>query len=405
MKSHGEIEEMLKKQERHLSFHTPGHKRNGWDITELSYSDNLACPTGVIARAEEEIAQILGAKRSFILTDGSTSGVHAMLYALKKAGVKSVAYSVRSHPSVKNGCEILGLNSVPIDVPTQAGIFQQPTYEQIACALQDADALLLTSPDYYGNFPDLESARALCEREKKPLLIDGAHGAHLHFLCDYAGKFADMWVDGVHKSLPALTQGAVVSCTAEWAEGLQEGVRIFRTSSPSYPIMASVEQAVKYPRNLKLERFACAFKRETGAVSNYDWTKILLFFGDKVNAAQEFLERHRVYPEFNDGNYLLFYLSPCSKIRHLKRLKRLLEKLPRGDFVSQEIVRGEASEETEWVLLENAAGKTCARDCGLFPPCIPLIASGEKITARAVNTLLSANGTFGLNGNLICVYQ
>ena len=86
MKHQGFIAEMLRKQKKHLSFHTPGHKRRGADITELSYSDNLASPAGVIARAEEYIAQKAGAARAFLITDGSTCGVHALLYALALAG-------------------------------------------------------------------------------------------------------------------------------------------------------------------------------------------------------------------------------------------------------------------------------------------------------------------------------
>ena len=69
---------------KHVSFHTPGHKRGAWDITELSFSDNLSCPRGSIAEAQRDIARILGAKQSFILTDGSTSGVMSMAYAAKK---------------------------------------------------------------------------------------------------------------------------------------------------------------------------------------------------------------------------------------------------------------------------------------------------------------------------------
>ena len=81
------IGEMLRAQKRpHISFHTPGHKRAGADITELPYSDNLLSPCGVIARAEEDVARIAGAERAFLLTDGSTSGVHAMLLALREAG-------------------------------------------------------------------------------------------------------------------------------------------------------------------------------------------------------------------------------------------------------------------------------------------------------------------------------
>ena len=95
-------------QKKHVSFHTPGHKIGKWDITELSFSDNLSCPRGCIAAAERDIAQILGAAKSFLLTDGSTSGVLSMLYAAKSLGVNTLAISRNSHKSVYNGCALTG---------------------------------------------------------------------------------------------------------------------------------------------------------------------------------------------------------------------------------------------------------------------------------------------------------
>ena len=103
------IYKMLRSQNgRHLSFHTPGHKRKGWDITELSYSDNLSSPKGCILKAESDISAILRSEKSFILTDGSTSGVLSMLYAAKSLGARSVCFSQNSHKSVYNGCSLLG---------------------------------------------------------------------------------------------------------------------------------------------------------------------------------------------------------------------------------------------------------------------------------------------------------
>ncbi len=326
------IAEMLRGQKKHLSFHTPGHKRAGADITELDYSDCLLSPRGVLWEAQADIARILGAERSFLLTDGSTSGVFSMLHCLKEAGKNRVAAPVFSHPSVFNACKVMGMTCIPIFQETRFGIPRQPTLAQTECALAQAEALCLTSPDYYGNFPDLASLSALCRKEGKPLVIDGAHGGHLHFCPErYAGSYADLWVDGVHKSLPALTQGAVVSAkTEEWGARLGESVILFRTSSPSYPIMASVEHAVKYPRNEAIELAAERFKARYGCVANADWTKLLVPFGIHCAQAQRFLEAHGVYPEFNDGNYLLFYLSPLTKRSELKKLGKLLEKLPRG---------------------------------------------------------------------------
>lgn len=325
------IADMLKAQKgRHLSFHTPGHKRPGADITELSYSDNLASPCGVLAAAEKDVAEILGADRSFLLTDGSTSGVFSMIYALRLSGGRRLALPGFSHPSAFHALKALGVEPVPIDCEIAYGIPRQPETEAIERALKEADALFLTSPDYYGFFAPLAAAKALCEREGKPLLLDGAHGGHLHFTKDHAGKFADLWVDGVHKSLPALTQGAVVSGKGAWAERLQQAVLYFRTTSPSYPILASVEYAVKYPRNVRLEGLAEEFKTRHGCVKNDDWTKILVPFGDRAEEAERALEKRGIYPEFCDGNYLLFYLSPCTKPRELKILGKNLLKLPRG---------------------------------------------------------------------------
>ena len=327
------IREMLDGQwEGHISFHMPGHKRQGDDITELDYSDALISPSGAIAAAERDVAEILSAHRSFLLTDGSTSGIFSMLYALKKRGAKKIAFPVSSHRSVYNACRVLGLKPVLIPQESVFGIPAQPRAELLEGALKGADALLLTSPDYYGFLAPMSASREICDAHAKPLLIDGAHGSHLHFTDMYAGNFADMWVDGVHKSLPALTQGAVVSCKREeWAAALKEGVLTFRTTSPSYPIMASIEEAVKYPRNEEIERAAETFKREYGAVQNDDWTKILIFFGECADGAQTALEAHNVYPEFNDKNYLMFYLSPCTKRTDLETLGSLLQDLPRGE--------------------------------------------------------------------------
>ena len=147
---------------KHLSFHTPGHKAKGWDITELSYSDNLACPQGAILRAERDAAEILGADRSFFLTDGSTAGVLSMLYAAKRQGARSVAFPENAHKSVYNGCKLLGLRPVLLSVPRWRFVTLQPPRGELTAKIGGADALFLVSPDYYGNLADLAFARRLC---------------------------------------------------------------------------------------------------------------------------------------------------------------------------------------------------------------------------------------------------
>ena len=262
---------MLRAQRRHISFHTPGHKRGGADITELSYSDNLASPAGVIAEAQADLARITGAAQSFLLTDGSTSGVHAMLHALASRGIRRVACPERSHRSVATGCELAGLVRVSV-------------------------------------------------------------------FCGTAAQ---------------------------------------------------------------------ALKSRIGAYPNADWSKLLLPFGDRADAAQAALERQGIYPEFNDGNYLMFYLSPATTRGELKTLERALRRLPRGTLRTLQAERGEIPLGARIVVLPpaEAEGRVCAADCGLFPPCIPLILRGERVGAAQAALLQRAGGTFGLREGKIPVFE
>ena len=402
---------------KHISFHTPGHKQKGWDITELSYSDNLSCPRGCIAEAERDIAEILGAEKSFLLTDGSTSGVLSMLHAAKSLGVKRIAVCEGSHKSVFNGCALLGLTPLTYPRKTNTKIPFLPTMYALNGEFSEifsaADALMITSPDYYGNIADLQAIRRYCDEHNKLLLIDGAHGGHLHFEKEiYAGTYADMWVDGVHKSLPAFTQGAVVSAKdGKTAEALRKAVDIFRTTSPSYPIMASVEYAVKYPRNETLEKEAIEFEKAHPRVYfGGDWTKLCAVFGSSAFAVEKELEQAGIYAEFCDGNALVFYLSPATRVQDFralkKRLSALFEKYPLEDEgENAPAIFQERSEETEWIETGLAAGRVCANPCGLFPPCTPLVSVGEVITAEKIRLLLSADNVFGVYENKILVFK
>ena len=389
------IYQMLERSEkgRHLSFHTPGHKQKGFDITELSYSDNLACPRGCIAQAERDIAQITGATKSFILTDGSTCGVFSMLQAAKTLGAQNVYLLGEAHSSFYNACAALSLTPLPV--------------------ADGADTVFCTSPDYYGNLLDLEAVKRA--HADKLLLVDGAHGGHLHFdKTRYAGAYADFWVDGVHKSLPALTQGAAVHANGEkQADALAAAVQLFRTTSPSYPIMASVEYAFKYPRNQRLEERVKAFaERHERILLRGDWTKLCVLFGRAAFEAENYFERQGIFPEFCDGNELCFYLSPATKARELARLQGAIE----NAFVLYPLEETATAQrdpaplvfldaDGEWVVLEKSAGRVCAATCGIFPPCLPLLKEGEKITQEKIELLEKANNVFGLNDGKIFVFK
>lgn len=402
------IYKMLSSHGKHLSFHTPGHKIGKWDLTELSFSDNLSAPTNCIKQAEEDIAKILGSAKSFILTDGSTSGVFSMLYAAKSLGMKAPVVLEPVHKSVYNACEVLGLSP-----------FFASSFDELLgiCSLSDSvDGIVCTSPNYYGNVLPLPLLRRICDERNRLLLIDGAHGGHLHFDKDfYAGAYADLWVDGVHKSLPAFTQGAVVSARTErLATALQRGVDVFRTTSPSYPIMASVEYAVKYPRNESLEQNVRAFAKKhpdfikVGA----DWTKLRLLCDENAFDLQKELEERGIYAEFCDGREIVFYLSPATTNRDFSRLKTALtelfpkcQKLKNPDHAPAVFKEIDENEQVELVELSKAEGRICAMNAGLFPPCIPLIKRGEVITKEKIELLQSAPNVYGLIDRKITVIK
>lgn len=422
------------------SFHMPGHKANGeflkyfpgaaTDITELDYSDNLACPSGAIKKAQEDIARITGAERCFILTDGSTSGVMSMMFAVKDFGKKIIVFS-NSHKSVWNACRLFGLEPVIACGKIKDGVCLPPTAEDIARLAADGDVcgMVATSPDYYGNIADLKGYKSALG--DKFLLVDGAHGAHLCFEKDrkgYAGVYADIWVDGAHKTLPTLTQGALLNVKhTKLLKGAEEGLSVFRTSSPSYPVMASVEFGYKYLYDnpgLISNAGAAAKEFKSGLCFNVypsdDPMKVAVDFGGAgidANAAAAELEKRGFYAEMCDGRYILFYLSPMTERESLQRLKAAVNSLkdkfcgtysPRAVPERQLGGKGFLSAcraECEYIDLKDAEGRVCARSAGLNPPCIPVVLAGEKITACDMEILLGAHGAFGLVNGKIAVIK
>lgn len=421
----------------------PGHKKDERfsklfpiafaDVTELPWSDNLACPGGVIAAAQRDIAQITGARRAYILTDGSTCGVMTMLYAAAKRGSK-VIVPRNSHQSVWNACRILGLEPVIVQGEIKEGIILPPppeVIEKLVSGDKDISGLMVTSPDYYGNIAPLGDYSSILSKYGRLLFVDGAHGAHLAFGDEkkgYAGVYADIWTDGAHKTLFTLTQGAVLNVNnAELIGDSEEGLGIFRTTSPSYPIMASVEFGYKWLANhpealIKAQKCANRLK-ENGRLTFFpseDWTKAVLDckpLNLSADGAAEFLQKRNLYCEFSDGRYILFYLSPATGEKDIKALegglKSLIGNKKIAPYTPREFAPGGSrtysfqyslKRPSEWVDLESAAGRMCACNAGITPPCIPVCVAGEIITKGAVRTLKEGK-TFGLNEGKIKVVK
>lgn len=436
------------KKRRPARFHMPGHKANGrWfrpfrdaalDVTELSATDCLENPDGPIAEAQADIARLLGAGRSHILTDGASSGVFCLLYIAKRRGGK-VLISRNSHKSVYNACGLLGVEPHIVQNTERDGVLLPPTAADIESALQKdpkIGTVLLTSPDYFGNVANYGAIAKVCKRYDKLLFVDGAHGAYLRFDPDeeslYAGRYADAWVDSSHKTMPTLTQGALLNVNKEDLYLLaEEALGVFRTTSPSFPVMASVEYGVKLldeqgtelidvvKRELALLK--ARFKKR--GIAFYGGSKTLVLAVDfaaagiSAQAAQDALERRGIFAELNDGRYVLFYFSPLTPPRQLARLERgvraVLRMRPlRGSFTA---AHGFAcglkkfgyltalSLPNEKVPLAEAVGRVAARNAGITPPCYPVAVAGEQITAEAARELENARHTFGVEDGCVTV--
>lgn len=432
-----------------VRFHVPGHKASGafslfkdagLDITELSFSDSLENPTGPVARAQEDIAALTGAVRSYILTDGGTCGILTMLYAVRKTGGK-VVIPRNAHKSVFNGCALLGIEPYILPGNVRGGVPLPPTAADVDDALRrdpKISAVLVMSPDYYGNTADLPAIRKVCDRAGKKLLVDGAHGAYLKFdpdLADlYPGKHADLWTDGSHKTMPTLTQGALLNVNDEtMLPAVEQGLSIFRTTSPSYPVMASVEYGVKFMAEngaalldpVKQEIALLKTNLEKRGIHVYGGSRTAVLAVDFAGAgispriACEELEKRGVYPEFSDGKYVLFYFSALSDPKEIRALEKNIRAVAR-----QRYARGTGTETeelpanvrkfgfltavnlpSEEIPLREAAGRIAAQNAGVTPPCWPVVIAGEQISEQTVRVLADAEHTFGVKDGKIAVLK
>ena len=249
---------------------------------------------------------------------------------------------------------------------------------------------------------------------------------------DYAGNFAQAWVDGAHKTLPTLTQGAILNVNdEELEESIAEGLDLFRTTSPSYLIMASVEYGVKFMQEqgaalIDALRSQLAFikaRLKKRGVRFYEDSRTLVLAVDfgaagiRAQAAAEELERRGIFAELEDGRYVLFYFSPLTRVSSLSRLERAIwsvwrmKQLRGGTLPQQKYVSGVKkfsyltahTLSYEYIPVENSAGRIAARNAGITPPCYPIVIAGEQITPQAVQALSEAAHTFGLKDKKIAV--
>lgn len=443
--------------------HMPGHKRRippgpglpyQWDVTEVSGTDDLHDAQGILARAMDRTARLYGAMRTWYLVNGSTCGILAGIRALAPYG-STVLCARNCHKSVYHAVE-LGNLSVEWLVPAvdpAFGVYGSVAPETVTAALErhpEARCVILTSPTYEGVLSDVKTIAALCHRRGVPLLVDEAHGAHLGLFPGFpdgavkAG--ADVVIQSAHKTLPSLTQTAWLHMAGPLAdqEEIARQLDVFETSSPSYPLLASLDGCTGLLLNRGAEWFAAWRERlsrfeaatadlnrlqrmgDRPAFFDRDPSKLLIRCGGTrftgPSLAEALRTRFGFETEMACGENLLAMTSPADAGDALDRFAQALHILDReaGPVSATPepmlpppgparcTIAQALAMPAEQVPPAQALGRVAAEYVWAYPPGVPLLAPGEAITEAylAAAAHLEQTGTAlkhtGGNGGMYC---
>lgn len=250
-------------------FHMPGHKRRiaegvnpfQYDITEIDGFDNLHNPQGILRIAMENAAKFYGTDATFFMVNGSTGGLLAAISSVTKVG-DEILIARNCHKSVYHAVYLRELKQhyvVPDYIETYGicGGISAAALQRALAEHSKVKAVVITSPTYEGVVSDIAALAQITHGYQIPLIVDEAHGAHFGMHPDFpasaVSKGADLVIQSLHKTLPALTQSAVLHVKRREGiplsvERLRSFLSIYQTSSPSYVLMAEMDRCV---RNLK----------------------------------------------------------------------------------------------------------------------------------------------------------
>lgn len=407
-----------------------GEKCVGMDINSMKPLDNLCHPISVIREAEELTAEAFGAAHAFLMVGGTTSAVQAMILSVAKRGDK-IILPRNVHRSVMGAMVLCG--AVPVYVnpecDSRLGIplgMKVSEVEKAIKANPDAKAILVNNPTYYGICSDLRSIVKLAHQHGMLCLADEAHGTHLYFgenlPISAMAAGADMAAVSMHKSGGSLTQSSVLLTGPAMNEGyVRQIINLTQTTSGSYLLLSSLDIS---RRNLALrgkEAFAgvvemaeyarreinniggyYAYSRELingDSIYDFDVTKLAVNTLDIGLAGIEVYDLLRdeydIQIEFGDLGNLLAYLSIGDRQRDIERLvgalsevRRRFGKKDKANLMKQEYIDPQVAvspqdafyADKESLPLRETEGRVCSEFVMCYPPGIPILAPGERIT-------------------------
>ena len=434
--------------EKRIPFHMPGHKRKlsaqdiiQMDITEIRGYDNLHHPEGMILESMEQLKEFYGTQKSWYLINGSTVGILASVSAVCQPG-DEIIMARNCHKSVYNAARLLHLNPVYLypEYSEEYDMFldiREKQKEEIKILLEKHSkikAVVITSPTYEGVVSDVAGIKEILAPYGIPLIVDEAHGAHFAFSGDFPESAvscgADLVIQSIHKTLPCVTQTALLHLCSELvpAHRIEEMLSIYETSSPSYLLLASAEYGICYTQehpdrmqeyvdNLKKFRRKCAklkhislFTPEENQVYDYDIGKLVfLTKSSNLSGAELFrflLDRFHIECEMETAFYCIAMTSINDTAESFERLEEAifaideeLECVPRMDTEDPETTKGVLfsqkpvqcrpvwevkNGEKKRIPLEESMDEIAADYIYLYPPGIPVLVPGEKITKEIV---------------------
>jgi arginine decarboxylase len=412
----------------------------GWDLPELPGLDNLHAPTGVIAQAQDLAAEVFGAEQTWFLVNGSTAGVIAAILATCGEGEK-IILPRNIHSSAIAG--IIHAGAVPIFITPEYDQDQDLAHSITPAAVKftleqhpDAKALMVVYPTYYGICGDLAAIGEIVHSYGIPLLVDEAHGAHFGFHADLPPAAltvgADLTIQSTHKLLGSLTQSAMLHVNGSRIDRdrVSRSLRLLQSTSPSYLLLAALDAA-----RHQMALHGADLMSATIKLAQTARTRISLIEGLKVvelitpTPGAKYLDPTRLTVDVTGLNLtgftadeilttelgivaelpsirnLTFIISLGNSLADIDRLVSAFSDLAAnyaGDmslniqsidldrriFTELAITPRQANQSHQiGVPVEHSIGKISAESICPYPPGIPILISGEIITASAIDHL------------------
>lgn len=446
------LEEFEKK--RVVPFDVPGHKRGRgnpelasllgekcvrMDVNSMKPLDNLCHPVSVIREAEELAAEAFHSAHAFLMVGGTTSAVQAMVLSVAKRGDK-IILPRNVHRSVMGAMVLCGAVPVYVDpaCDESLGIPLGMRVQDVQRAIRenpDAKAVLVNNPTYYGICSDIRTITKIAHENGMLCLADEAHGTHFYFhdrlpvSAMEAG--ADLASVSMHKSGGSLTQSSLLLAGKNVSEGyVRQIINLTQTTSGSYLLLSSLDISRRnlalrgetaFERVIKLAEYARneinaiggyrAFGRELvngDSVYDFDVTKLSVNTLDIGLAGIEVYDLLRdeydIQIEFGDLGNILAYLSIGDRPREIERLVGALAEIRRryskskAGMMQQEYIEPQVVvspqdafyAEKEMLPLKETKGRICSEFVMCYPPGIPILAPGERITEEILRYIIYA---------------